>query len=220
MSYNYEELMKKKIELDEEFEFGCDCCGQCCHRDLLLLAGYDIYRIAKFLGKTMKEIIEENCFGYIGEDSKLPIVSVKPRLADNSCRFLRNGKCLVHDVKPSVCGLFPLGRMYDSRIDDYVYFKQKIICGNKEKHTLKEWLESINIEEIDRMSKPWGNALTDLAMYLQKIKDEKKLRVITNKLIIALYLNYDTNIDYVEQLERNLQELEGFYLDFKRNIKK
>ncbi len=219
MSYDIEELMRNKLEMDDTFEFGCDTCGKCCHRDELLLSGYDIYSISKHLNKTMEEIIKENCFIYIGHDSKLPIVSVKPRVGDNSCRFLRKGKCTIHEIKPTTCALFPLGRIYDSRVKDYIYFKQDIGCGNKEKHTLKEWLESINIEEIDRMSKPWGTALLDISLYLQGIKDKERLKYITNLIFIGLYLNYDTSKDYVEQLEKNISDLEQLLPKFKRTNK-
>lgn len=220
MSYNIDEFMINKIEMDEEFEFGCNGCGKCCHRDTLILTGYDIFRIAKYLNKTTEEIIKENCFTYIGDDSKLPIVSIKPRTGDKSCRFLRVGKCVVNQAKPTVCSIYPMGRIYDSRINDYVYFRQEVGCGNKEKHTLKEWLEDINIAEINSMSVPWGNALLELAKYMQTIKEKEKLRVVVNAIFIALYLNYDISRGYEEQVEYNLSELEKYLPKFKRNSNK
>ena len=134
-------------------------------------------------------------------------------------QVFKEGRCSINEVKPNVCALFPLGRMYDTRIDEYIYFKQDISCGNKEKHTLREWLESINIEDIDRMGKPWGNALKDLATYLQTIRDKERLKLLTNMILIALYLNYDTSMGSVEQLESNMKDLERLLPKFKRTNK-
>lgn len=215
------DYLSRKLEMDDEFEIGCDRCGKCCHIDTLILTGYDVYRIAKYLGKTTIQLINENCFVYVGNDSNLPIVSIRPRTADGSCRFLRKGRCTVNEVKPNSCALFPLGRMYDTQTEEYIYFKQDISCRNKETSTLREWLNDINIEEIDRMARPWGNAVMDLALYLQTLKNlhKEQLVGIRNIIFITLYLNYDTSKDYVEQLEKNMGMLEESFPKFNRKYK-
>lgn len=216
--HNIEELMKNKLSLDDEFEFGCKVCGNCCHNNnTLILTGYDVYNISKHLYIEPEQVISKYTYGYIGDDSKLPIISVKQRMADKSCPFLRKGKCELHPVaKPLTCKLYPLGRMYHSQNKEFIYFNQKVSCGTKEKHTVREWLENVDIEEIDRVGEQWGKVLIDLAEYQRGIKDKERLKLSTQMILIALYLNYNTEMGYLEQLEGNLNNLEQLLPKFKR----
>lgn len=223
MSYYDENTMKfiekNKLGMEDTFEFGCNACGKCCrNRETLILAGYDVFRIAKFKGMTTQEVLNKYCFGYIGSDSRLPIVSIKPR-QDNACPFLRMGKCELHNPSAKVltCSLFPLGRAFDSRTNEYIYFKQPdVTCGNGEKHTLKEWLDTWGIQELDAIFKFWGSALVDLATFCRSIKNKERLQAVQETILAALYVNYDTSRPYIEELQNNLQLLSVIYPELKK----
>lgn len=216
MKHNFEEIMKNKLSLDDEFEFGCNRCGECCHQETLILTGYDVFNIAKYLNITTEGVLKEYCFGYIGDDSKIPIISLKQRTGDNSCPFLRKSICTINSVKPLTCKIYPIGRFYDSRTKEFVYFKQNVGCGTKEKHTVKEWVGSVGIKEVDNIGIKWGNSLLDLAKYQRSIKDKNRLDASTKLILIALYINYDTSKGYLEELEKNLKILENLLPKFKR----
>ena len=65
---------------EDTFEFSCDRCGRCCrNREDILLSPHDLYRIAKYLHKTPKEIVETYCEWYIGESSRIPIIRLLPK---------------------------------------------------------------------------------------------------------------------------------------------
>lgn len=94
------------LEKQDTFWFKCNGCGECCkHREDILLTPYDIFRICRFLRVKLDEFIETYCNLYIGSNSKLPIVSLR---TSSVCFFLMHGKCLIHEVKPTVCALYPL----------------------------------------------------------------------------------------------------------------
>ena len=108
-----ENMEKMTIGLDEEFEFGCRMCGQCCtNRTDIILNPRDLYNIAKELCKRTDQIMDEYCDSYIGQTSRIPIVRLRAVGYDKHCPLLDGKKCSVHKGKPTVCALFPLARAF------------------------------------------------------------------------------------------------------------
>jgi integrase len=63
---------------DDTFEFGCDRCGKCCrNRNDILLNPMDVYRMAKYLKITPKELVGTYCERYQGETSRIVVVHTK-----------------------------------------------------------------------------------------------------------------------------------------------
>jgi len=107
-----ENLDKYLIGLDDTFAFKCRRCGKCCkNREDILLNARDLYNIAVKLNLSIHKIVETYCDVYIGDTSRIPVVRLKPRGANKACPLLNGDHCSVHDSKPSVCALFPLGRV-------------------------------------------------------------------------------------------------------------
>ena len=122
----YMEELAKKIEkgeikfLDEndEFVFACDQCGKCCrNRGDILLSPLDLYNLVRATGKSITEVIDRYGDCYIGSHSNLPVVRLRFREdldGTSTCFFLgrRDGKfyCRVHEQKPGVCRMYPLGK--------------------------------------------------------------------------------------------------------------
>lgn len=99
-----------KIGADEPFRFHCTMCGRCCiNREDILLTPRDIYRMAKELQISPEELFKRYCETYIGHDSCIPIVRLKPRGSVKRCPLLKDRKCSVHKAKPGVCAMFPIG---------------------------------------------------------------------------------------------------------------
>lgn len=77
ISDNYD---KMHIGLDEPFKFHCTMCGKCCiEREDILLSPKDVFNMSKRLNITPNELFEKYCEMYIGSDSRMPIVRLKPR---------------------------------------------------------------------------------------------------------------------------------------------
>ena len=99
-----------KIGVDEPFRFHCTMCGKCCiNREDILLTPRDMYCMAKELQITPKELFDQYCETYVGHDSRIPIVRLKPRGSIKRCPLLKEHKCSVHKAKPGVCAMFPIG---------------------------------------------------------------------------------------------------------------
>lgn len=146
-----EQLGYEEIGLDDIFVFHCTQCGKCCiHREDILLSPKDLFHIAKKLKITPEVALAQYCETYLGRNSHIPVVRLKPQGSVKRCPLLKNQKCLVHDVKPAVCAMFPIGRYLALPSDGifpenpeelsvgYVFNDPE--CGDRsETHTVREW---------------------------------------------------------------------------------
>lgn len=151
-----------KIGVDEPFRFHCTMCGKCCiNREDILLTPRDIYCMAKELQISPEELFKRYCETYIGHDSCMPIVRLKPRGSIKRCPLLKDRKCSVHKAKPGVCAMFPIGRCVtvdpksaksaNFKIGEIQYIFTNPGCGdNAETHTVREWL--VNLVSLLKMS--------------------------------------------------------------------
>lgn len=222
------------IGLDDTFRFKCRECGKCCkNREDIILTPRDLYNIANKLGKTTLEVINEFCDRYIGHSSRLPIVRLKPIGPRKVCPFLQNDRCMVHDVKPVVCALFPIGRvqMVSTETGGAIepgqpmrtgYILQPITCGStNRKQTVRSWLERFGIPVEDEFYMRWNETIFFLTTHIQKLEEklpEPILCILWTAIFELLYVSYDTTRELLPQFEGNKQKLKNLVLDLESHI--
>lgn len=208
-----------KIGLDEQFRFGCTMCGKCCiNREDILLSPKDVYRMSKELGLTPDGLFSRYCEAYVGQDSRIPIVRLKPRGPARRCPLLRNRKCLVHRAKPVVCAMFPIGRCLvadnpEEGIRDFSktrleYIFVNPICGDRsETHTVREYLELFGIPaEDDVYFMKWNQTILKMGSIFREVEKAvsmKAMNTVWTAAFAAVYMNYDTNKDFMLQFDEN-----------------
>lgn len=141
---------------------------------------------------------------------------------DRSCPLLKDGLCSVHDCKPTVCALFPLGRVavnkqkedgtVDPRDFKIRYILNDIECGSaKRVNTVRSWLARFGIPEHDEFFILWNEVMMEsgeLVRLLEKKKaPEPLLQLIWNIQMNALYLQYDPSQDFFPQFQANAGRL-------------
>jgi hypothetical protein len=207
---NVEELLKlPRLGIDDEFTFGCDECGQCCKdRDDILLNAGDLFNISKHLNMSITDVLEKYCEHYLGAGSKMPVVRIKFREYDKTCSFLRKGKCTIHAVKPTVCALFPLGRISDRREDVIEFLLQDYSCGNKDStYTVREWLSKHGIKEERVFNSLWHDSVIDIVEMLHNKYDrlsKDKQEILYWAVFVSLYLDYNLEKGFEEQFVENI----------------
>ena len=124
---------------------------------------------------------------------------------------------MIHDAKPAVCAMFPLGRAIridqeDAEKDELPPMKVEYIinpidCGDfSETHTVKEWLESFGIPLEDEYFLKWQKTISMLSPRIQKLEkelDDDLMDKIISVMYIKLYLDYDLGIDFYPQFVKN-----------------
>ena len=94
----------------------CNHCGKCCQRrGELSLTPLDVFNISQYIGITTKNFIDEYCEIGNGFD-----VCIRSNESTNKCIFFsqdfEGGKhCLIYDVRPMTCYLYPLKSRPESR---------------------------------------------------------------------------------------------------------
>lgn len=189
--------------------FECQRCGDCCRNRFaapIILTGYDMYKLAGALGmrSTMK-LIETRIVSVIPNSYGLPIcvLSVTP---EGSCCLLDGNDCAVHDVKPAVCALYPLGRVYDEEEGRYTYVQPQDNCcvGSSKGCTMAalQWLEGA--KEKERLYAACEQAYAEVAKAFLEITSDHYLERAFYRTTWALFGGFNPKKDFLPQLEENL----------------
>ena len=218
-----EHLEDHLLDLDSEFRFKCRRCGKCCiHQDTIIFNTQDIYNIAKKKGMTMQQVAESYTEAYIGRNSRIPIVHLLSNGPKGACPLLEDGRCSVHDCKPTVCALFPLGRVvmgekFGEPIEDPNKLNVKYIindytCGSaKRVNTVRSWLAKFGIPEHDEFYLLWNKVLMSLTPTVMKLEKHKVSEFVLNMFWDAiyqtLYLQYDVAQDFMPQFQAAADKL-------------
>lgn len=227
-----QKLKDSEIGLDEEFKFHCNMCGKCCiHREDIILNPKDIYSMSKELDIGPKELVDRYCEVYIGTDSRMPVVRLKPRGSVQRCPLLKDRKCLVHNAKPTVCAMFPIGRFIEAKDASgagtgrigYIFNDPKCGDGSESYYTVRQWLEKFKIPAEDEFFLKWHGIVIELVKNIPKIEkqvEEETLHLARTAMFVMLYLRYDTKKDFMPQFETNAEEVREMLNETVRAMRK
>ena len=136
---------------------------------------------------SCKRVIDQDVFlrnrsADTAKEKSFPIVRLRPQGSVKRCPLLKDQKCLVHDVKPTVCAMFPIGRYLTLSADDsfpknpeelsvgYIFNNPE--CGDGiETHTVREWFRSFNIPLKDDYFFTWTRTQATLCKHLQFLEE-------------------------------------------------
>ncbi len=165
---------------------GCQGCHKCCTGmgSSIVLDPYDVWQLKTGLGKSFQQLLNDGSIELNMVDGLiLPNLKMGE---DERCSFLNEeGRCSIHKLRPGICRIFPLGRIYEN--GDFKYFLQKDQCikENRAKLKVKKWIDVDNISENRRFINEWhsfiksvgeknislrssgrGESINDIAMYV------------------------------------------------------
>lgn len=86
---------------DSAFSYTCHACSRCCHDKIIQLNPYEVARLAENRRVTTTEFLVR----YTERNG-----TVLRRVEEGACVFLTPEGCGVHQDRPLVCRLYPLGR--------------------------------------------------------------------------------------------------------------
>lgn len=224
-----QDFENKQLDVDEPFHFHCTICGKCCiNWEDILLTPRDLFNLARELHLTSEAVFDQYCECYVGADSRLPVVRLKPQGSVKRCPLLKDRKCSVHDAKPAVCALFPIGRgmaVEKGRIDevttaDIRYFFTNPGCGDKsETHTVRDWLGAFGIPLQDEFFIQWQKCVMKLSLRFREM--EKKLGpnmcIVWDSALVFLYLTYEVGMEFEPQFREHVADLQKLLDKLEKN---
>ena len=114
----------------------CKGCSDCCHGmgESIVLDPYDVYRLTKGLNLSFEMLLTDKLELNMYDGMILP--NLKMAGEKEACSFLTTeGRCSIHTIRPGICRLFPLGRIYDEA--GFKYFLQIHECSNQNRTKVK-----------------------------------------------------------------------------------
>ncbi len=139
----------KSHELARVDIHNCTSCSKCCHNmgQSILLTPWDIHQISKNTGLTFLELLDGPVELHVDGGLVFPNIRmmVGPDSKDENdltCPYLnKDGRCFIHDYRPGVCRLFPLGRKYeDDNQVSYFILEDACPCETKSKIKIEKHL--------------------------------------------------------------------------------
>lgn len=187
-------------------KIGCeDCrgCSACCKGmgESLVLDPYDIYQMTNGLGITFVELLQDKIELNMVDGVILPNMAMKGN--QEACGFLdENGRCSIHDVRPGICRLFPLGRYYEN--GDFRYFVQKDQCKkeSRSKVKIKSFLGIENLKAYEAYIKDWHNFLKKKEKEIKEslhAGEDEKVKKLTMEVLQCFYMTPYTKEDFYQQ---------------------
>lgn len=220
------------LDLDATFNFKCRKCGKCCkNQDTILFSPRDIFKIAQKYETQTLEIIKSYTEVYIGRQSQIPVVHLLMQGKKNACPFLsEEGHCSIHDIKPTVCALYPLGRVIIEEKNEINVDAKNVVryimsgqCGSvKKQHTVRNWLADFGIPENDEFFLLWSRVTIKLSETIQKIKEkgvsQNVLEGVWWEIFFRIFIAYDLERDFLSQFLNNIKLLFVNISSFQKEI--
>lgn len=215
----YASYLEKPMNLHSKFKFHCTMCGRCCiHREDILLNAKDVFNLASVLKTSCKNVAQSFGDMQVGINSRVPLIRLRPVGDDHRCPFLLPDKrCAVHEKKPTVCALYPLGRFVKRNADmvgeiDYdsvAYLCNEVNCDKSRTHTVQEWLIRSKIPLEDEFYVKWTSVTFKIigAMKAADREDECFSDAI-NRLGELLYFGYDTSKEFLPQFIARIPQID------------
>ena len=165
----------------------CSGCSACCHEmgDSIWLDPSDAARLTLHLNKSFDALLGEKIGLQVEDGIILPSLILKE---NTGCVFLDGEeRCSIHEFRPGLCRLFPLGRIYTEDKVQYVLLKN--VCrkeNGRSKMKLKAWLGIKDLEEYQSFLLCWYRFLKD-AQAKAMAADEATRKNICMEILNGLY---------------------------------
>lgn len=182
---------------------GCKGCCDCCKGmgKSIILDPYDIYRLTTGL-KTGGAML-------IGNGLELSVVDgvILPNLMmegeEERCHFLNaEGRCSIHALRPGICRLFPLGRVYEE--GTFRYFLQTGQCSRPcSKIKVSKWMDTPQLSLYEGFVCTWHYLVKQVEEALtgeENNRDDQLAKQLNMQLLQIFYLEpYEEGRSFYEQ---------------------
>lgn len=167
---------------------GCNSCSACCHLvgDLVVLTPFDIYEITQYMNQSFDQLLDHHIV--LREENKVSLPYLKMQGPTERCSFLNDeDRCSIHQARPNICRLFPLGRVYQQ--NTFKYFLQVGSCPKPHltQVQIREWIGIDNYEQNKRFILEWHQFIKALTFRLKFVREESEQRKINDVVINTFY---------------------------------
>ena len=217
--------MKRNVDLKEIsdgrlYSFGdmvradcrdCEGCSECCRGmgSSIVLDPMAVWRLQTGIKKGFQALLEEGKIELNMADGMI-LPNLKMDAEREACPFLDGqGRCSVHDCRPGLCRLFPLGRYYEE--NGFRYFIQIHECRKQDRGKIKtkKWLGIPNPKAHENYILEWHGFLNQCEDALETLSEEH-VRIlelyVLRRFYETAYMAADEN-GFYEEFSARMEEV-------------
>ena len=192
---------------------GCEGCCACCKEmeETIVLDPYDIWRLQAKAGIPFDLMLARHARLTVIDGLVLPVLTMTDKGSGETCTFLNEqGRCSIHEARPGICRLFPLGRYYDG--GDFRYFLQKDECKKAQaKVRIRKWLDTPDLPRYEDYLRSW-HVFTERLMYFLEGAGDTLQKAACVYLLQAFYsCPWKEEQDFYEQYEARLSAAQAHF---------
>ena len=195
--------------------FRCRLCGNCCRnlRGNLMPEQIDAYRLARFLRERgeveyMEDFYTRYTYPDVLEDF-FPVFLINTVDLDDSCVFLKDGRCSVYEARPRVCRLYPFTAFPGQRGKAFHFFQcmdSNSAHFSDGKILVKDWMyQNFSREDREFLTAESGTLL-ELGRLLKAMSTDGRKENLF-QILYYRYYNYDLDQPFMPQYKENTEEL-------------
>lgn len=207
-----EEISDGKLyDLNDMVKADCHDCEGCCDcctgmGESVILDPLDVHRLSVNLKKTPEGLMEKELELDAADGNILPHLRMTGR--EERCIFLNEkGRCSIHDFRPGICRLFPLGRFYEN--GSFRYFLQVHECKkqNRSKIKVKKRIDTPDVKRYEQFVSDWHYFLKDVQEVLYNAQDTELIKNLNLYVVNRFYIKaYEEERDFYEEFYERLEE--------------
>ena len=195
--------------------FRCRLCGNCCRnlRGNLMPEQIDAYRLARFLRERGEvEYMEDFYTRYTYPDMLegfFPVFLINTVDPDDSCVFLKDGRCSVYEARPRVCRLYPFTAFPGQRGKAFHFFQcmdSNSAHFSDGKILVKDWMYQNFSREDREFLTAESDTLIELGRLLKAMSTDGRKENLF-QILYYRYYNYDLDQPFMPQYKENTEEL-------------
>ncbi|MCQ2500999.1 MAG: YkgJ family cysteine cluster protein [Lachnospiraceae bacterium] len=189
----------------------CEGCSSCCHGmgSSIILDPLDVHRLTKAAACSFEQLLEQ--YLELGVVDGLILPNLKMQAESEGCAFLNEqGRCSIHAVRPGICRLFPLGRLYENRSFRYFLQVHECSCRNRSKIKVKKWIGEQDYARYEAFVIDWHYFLKDLQALLEEEGDETVRKQAAMLILNRFYMTaYNGGESFFDQFGNRLAGLKA-----------
>lgn len=204
----------KRYGPNDMVKAGCnDCkgCSSCCQGmgSSIVLDPYDIYRLTTSMDLSLEELLVDKIELNLVEGVILP--NLKMAAETECCAFLKeDGRCSIHSIRPGICRIFPLGRVYEENTFHYILQIHECKNQNRTKVKVSKWIDTKDQKRNEQFIIDWHFFLRELQEKAKVTKDTVWMKKICMYLLSIFYQKpYEKEKDFYLQYEERMEQMKG-----------
>ena len=204
----------KKYSINDMVKADCDdCkgCSACCHGmgSSIVLDPLDVHRLMSHFQTRFEVLLEDKIELNIVDGVILPNLKMNTQAEGEPCVFLdAEGRCSIHEDRPGICRIFPLGRVYEDNSFSYILQIHECQKENRSKVKVSKWIDTPDLKKNQQFITDWHYFLKAAQARLAAGGDEEQIKRTAMQILQYFYIEpYQTDCDFYEQFDKRLIQM-------------